>query len=51
MEEAPALFGVLMGNNREFTTQTFRELTQAFFLGMNEEVIGRVVDRLSQLRH
>ena len=49
MEEAPALFGILMGNNREFTTQTFRELTQAFFLGLNEEVISRLVSRLSQL--
>ncbi len=49
MEEAPALFGVLMGNNREFTTQTFRELTQAFFLGMNQEKIEHLVGRLSQL--
>ena len=49
MEEAPAQLGILMGNYREFTTQTFRELTQAFFLGLNEEVISRLVSRLSQL--
>lgn len=50
IEEAPALFGSLVDNN-EFASQTFRELTQAFFLGMNEEVIGRVVARLSQLQY
>ncbi len=51
MEEAPALFGVLMGNNREFTTQTFRELGNAFFLGMNHEKAEQIVARLSQLRY
>lgn len=50
MEEAPALFGILMGNNREFTTQTFRSLSTAFFLGLNPEKIGHLVSRLSQLR-
>ena len=51
LEEAPALFGCLMGNNREFTTQTFRQLTQAFFLGMNQEKIEKLVSRLSQLMY
>ena len=51
MEEAPALFGCLMGGNREFTTQTFRQLTQAFFLGMNREKIEKLVGRLSQLMY
>ena len=51
LEEAPALFGILKGNNREFTTQTFRELGGAFFLGMNDQKIERLVGRLSQLRH
>jgi alpha-L-rhamnosidase len=50
MEEAPALFGILMGNNREFTTQTFRSLSTAFFLGLNPEKIEHLVGRLSQLR-
>lgn len=51
LEEAPPLFGMLMGNNREFTTQTFRELSSAFFLGLNPEKIGHIVNRLSQLRY
>ena len=50
LEEAPPLFGMIMENNREFTTQTFRELCNAFFLGLNEEKIQRLVERLSQLR-
>ncbi len=50
MEETPALFGVLMGNNREFTTQTFRELSTAFFLGVNPQKIEQLMARLSQLR-
>jgi len=48
LEEAPALFGSLMDNN-EFASQTFRQLTQAFFLGMNQEKIEKLVGRLSQL--
>ena len=51
LEEAPALFGMIMGNNREFTTQTFRQLSTAFFLGLNPEKIDRLVGRLSQLRY
>ena len=50
MEETPALFGVLMGSNREFTTQTFRQLCNAFYLGLNPEKIEHLVSRLSQLR-
>ena len=48
MEEAPALFGSLVDNN-EFASQTFQQLTQAFFLGMNQEKIEKLVGRLSQL--
>lgn len=51
LEEAPALFGMIMGNNREFTTQTFRQLSTAFFLGLNPEKIEHLVGRLSQLRY
>ena len=50
MEEVPALFGVLMANNREFTTQTFRQLCNAFYLGVNHEKIQKLMVRLSQLR-
>lgn len=49
-ENAPALFGLLAENNREFTTQTFRELGNAFFLGMNPEKVEQLVDQLSQLK-
>lgn len=49
-EEAPALFGVLMENNREFTTQSFRQLSSAFFLGMSPQKIETLVGRLSQLQ-
>lgn len=48
-EDAPALFGVLMKNDREFTTQTFRELSNAFFLGMNPPKVETLVARLSKL--
>jgi len=51
LQEAPALFGVLMENNREFTTQTLRELGGAFFLGMNPGIIEKVVERLSELNY
>ncbi len=51
LQEAPALFGVLKESNREFTTQTFRELSNAFFLGMTPQKIEALVDRLSQLRY
>lgn len=50
LQEAPALFGVLMENNREFTTQTLRELGSAFFLGMNPQKAETLVSRLSRLR-
>ena len=49
LEDAPALFGVLKENNREFTAQTFRELSNAFFLGMNPPKVEALVARLSQL--
>ena len=49
-QELPQLFGILKEDNREFTTQTFRELSQAFFLGLNEENIGRLVSRLQELK-
>ena len=51
LEEAPPLFGMIMSNNREFTTQTFRELSTAFFLGLNPSKIEHLVERLSQLRY
>ena len=51
LEEAPPLFGMIMGSNKEFTTQTFRELSNAFFLGLNEEKIEHLVKRLSEIRH
>ena len=50
LQETPALFGVLMEQNREFTTQTFRQLCAAFFLGVNEEKITRLVARLTELK-
>ncbi len=50
LQHAPALFGVLKENNREFTTQTFRQLCSAFYLDMNEECIRKLVSELSQLK-
>lgn len=49
-QELPQLLGILKEDNREFTTQTFRELSGAFFLGLNDENIGRLVSRLSGLK-
>ena len=49
--EAPALLGMLHTKNREFTTQTFRELCSAFFLGLNPDKVERLVAQLSQLIH
>ena len=48
-EEAPALIRMLQMKNQEFTTQTFRELSSAFFLGLNEDKVHHLVGRLSQL--
>ncbi len=50
LQEAPALFGVLMEGNREFTTQSFRQLSGAFFLGMNPQKIETLVGRLAELK-
>ncbi len=47
--ELPQLLGLLMEDNREFTTQTFRELSHAFFLGLNQENIAGLISRLSTL--
>ncbi len=51
LQEAPALFGVLMGNNREFTTQSLRELGGAFFLGLNPGITEKILARLSELKY
>ena len=51
LQETPALFGILMENNREFTTQTFHELSTAFFLGLNPPKIQALMARLSALRY
>ncbi|MBR5571214.1 MAG: family 78 glycoside hydrolase catalytic domain, partial [Oscillospiraceae bacterium] len=48
-QELPQLLGILKSDNREFTTQTFRELSHAFFLGLNEENVGKLVARLETL--
>ena len=45
----PQLFGILKEGNREFTTQTFRELSQAFYLGLNPENVSAAVQTLSGL--
>lgn len=50
LQEAPALFGVLKENNLEFTTQTLRELSAAFFLGLNPQKIEALVARLSEIK-
>ena len=49
-EELPQLLGILKEDNREFTTQTFRELRNAFFLGLNDDNVGRLVSRLRGLK-
>lgn len=48
-QELPQLLGILKEDNREFTTQTFRELGHAFFLGLTPEKVEHAVSRLSQL--
>ena len=50
-EEAPVLIGMLQMKNHEFTAQTFRELCSAFFLGLNEEKVTHIVEKLSKLIH
>ena len=51
LQNAPPLFGMVMEHNREFTTQTFRQLCSAFFLGLNEEKVTALVAQLSQLQY
>ena len=48
-KELPQLLGILKSNDLEFTTQTFRQLSTAFFLGLNPEKIDHLVGRLAQL--
>lgn len=48
-QDAPPLLGMILGNNREFTTQTFRQLCSAFFLGLNEKKVTALVEKLSAL--
>ena len=47
--ETPVLIEMLQTKNQEFTTQSFRELSNAFFLGLNDDKINHLVGRLSQL--
>lgn len=49
-EIAPQLLGLLQTNNREFTTQTFRQLSTAFYMGLSPSTIEPVIDRLSGLK-
>ena len=48
-QEAPQLLGILKEGNLEFTTQTFRELSHAFFLGLSPEKIAHLLSRLETL--
>ena len=48
-QHLPQLLGILKENNLEFTTQTFRELSHAFYLGLNPENIAALVSQLSGL--
>lgn len=48
-EELPQLFDILNSNNLEFTTQTFRELSHAFFLGLTSDNISKLISRLEKL--
>ena len=48
-EELPQLLGILKENNLEFTTQTFRELSHAFYLGLSPERIAHLISRLEKL--
>lgn len=48
-EQLPQLLSILNENNLEFTTQTFRELGQAFYLGLSPEKIAGLVARLQAL--
>ena len=48
-QHLPQLLSILKENNLEFTTQTFRELSHAFYLGLNPENIAALVSQLSGL--
>lgn len=50
-QELPQLFGILKEDNQEFTTQTFRELGHAFYLGLSPEKVAHTVARLAQIHH
>lgn len=49
-ENQPKLFGMLQANDREFTTQTFRQLSRASFLGLPVEQMRVIIERLGQIR-
>lgn len=48
-QELPQLLGILKEDNREFTTQTFRELGFAFFLNLTPDKVAKAVQKLSAL--
>ena len=48
-QDLPQLLGILKDGNLEFTTQTFRELSSAFFLGLSPEKIAQLLSRLETL--
>lgn len=48
-EEAPQLLAMLQEDNAEFATQTFRELSHAFFMGLRPQQVEQMVSRLSTL--
>lgn len=48
-ELVPPLYGVLAGNDLEFTTQTLEELKGAFFLGVQPGQVEALAEHLSKL--
>ncbi len=49
-ETVPQLAGALASQDKELCAQTFRELSNMDFMGLNEDNVGAAVSRLSALR-
>lgn len=47
---SPQLLGAIRSEDRELCAMTFRELSTQFFMGLNPDNVGSVVERLSQIR-
>ena len=48
-EDCPPAYGSIMSGDKEFGAADFNQLQYMFFMGLNPEIVGKTVSRLSKL--